>query len=82
MNRESGERMFKGIKNNSFFYFVHSYYGKPKSNDGVAAKTDYGIPFCSAVLKGNVWGCQFHPEKSGEDGLKLLGNFVREVGKC
>lgn len=74
--------MFKGIKDNSYFYFVHSYYCVPKAEDVVAAKTSYGINFCSAVAKDNYWASQFHPEKSGANGLKLLSNFVDKVKKC
>lgn len=76
------KKMFKGIPDGSWFYFVHSYYGKPESRKAVAATTEYGIPFCSAVVIGNAWACQFHPEKSGANGLKLLKNFVEEVKKC
>ena len=84
INKENkfSKEMFKGIKNNSYFYFVHSYYCVPKSYDVVAAKTSYGIDFCSAVAKGNYWASQFHPEKSGANGLKLLANFVDKVKKC
>lgn len=74
--------MFRGIPDRSFFYFVHSYYGKPRHRAMVAATTDYGKTFCSAVAYGRVWGCQFHPEKSGTIGLRLLTNFVREVKTC
>jgi glutamine amidotransferase len=73
--------MFKGIKDGSYFYFVHSYYGVPKDNKAVAGTTDYGFEFCSAVEKDNIWACQFHPEKSGETGIKLLKNFVGAVKK-
>ncbi len=81
---KSGEsdRMFKNIPENSFFYFVHSYYGMPDDEKFVAGTTRYGIKFCSSLIREKVWACQFHPEKSGENGLKLLRNFVNEVGKC
>ncbi len=78
---ELRKTMFKGIPDNSYFYFVHSFYAEPGSRDAVAGMTGYGIPFCSAVALGPTWGCQFHPEKSGEKGLKLLENFLREVNK-
>ena len=74
-------RMFKGIPDNSYFYFVHSFYGKPKEGKAVAGKTEYGIPFCAAVASGRTWACQFHPEKSGSKGLRLLKNFVEEAKK-
>jgi glutamine amidotransferase len=61
----------------SYFYFVHSYHVVPQDPTVVAARTTYGIPFCSAIVAGSVWGTQFHPEKSGELGLRLLRNFVR-----
>ncbi len=69
-------KVFKGIPDGSYFYFVHSYYVEPENKDVIAATTDYGREFVSAVNKENVWGVQFHPEKSGELGLKILENFV------
>lgn len=75
-------KMFKGVPNKSYFYFVHSYYGVPKGSDFVASSTDYGIEFCSSVIKDNIWAFQFHPEKSSTLGLKILKNFVSEVKKC
>jgi glutamine amidotransferase len=66
--------IFKGIENNSFVYFVHSYY-MPK-NQNTIATTDYGISYSSVVLKNNFIGVQFHPEKSGPVGAKLLKNFI------
>ena len=78
----AGKTMFKGIPNDSYFYFVHSYYGVPEEKDAAAGSTVYGAKFCSAVIKDKVWGCQFHPEKSGRNGIKLLSNFIAEAGKC
>lgn len=69
--------LFKGIKNGSFFYFVHSYFGTPKDKSAIAAKTAYGPSFCSAVWKDNVYATQFHPEKSQGLGLKLIENFIK-----
>ena len=57
-------------------YFVHSYYVKPKDKDIVLTTTDYGGEFVSGIAAGNVFGLQFHPEKSQELGLKILRNFV------
>ena len=74
--------MFKGIPQNTYFYFVHSYYGIPKKKADTAGTTVYGIPFCAAVVRGNVWGCQFHPEKSSTMGLQLLKNFVQKANVC
>lgn len=69
--------LFDGIPQKSWFYFVHSYY--PVPNEPVAiAVTDYGnIEFASVIFKDNITGCQFHPEKSGKIGLKLIENFVK-----
>ena len=66
-----------GVPSNSYFYFVHSYYADPKERSLVAGTTDYGVRFCSAVARGNLVAVQFHPEKSGSQGLKLYQNFVR-----
>lgn len=67
-------KLFKGIEDNSFFYFAHSYY-IPKNELTVATST-HGVEFTSALEKNNFYGVQFHPEKSGEAGLKLLKNFI------
>ncbi|MCX6798996.1 MAG: imidazole glycerol phosphate synthase subunit HisH [Candidatus Diapherotrites archaeon] len=71
-----GKRLFKGVADKSFAYFVHSYYAAPGDESVVAAETEYGLRYCSALQRGNVFACQFHPEKSGEIGLKILKNFV------
>lgn len=70
------EKIFKGVKDNSFVYFMHSFYVNPSDSAVMVAQTDYGINFCSAVEMKNVFGVQFHPEKSGEVGLKILKNFM------
>ena len=70
-------RIFKGVPDGSYFYFVHSYYVKPEDKKVVLATTDYGIDFASGVASRNVYGLQFHPEKSQALGLKILKNFVR-----
>ena len=69
--------LFQGIDDNSFFYFVHSYYVIPKEKDIIAATTDYGGSFTSMVWKGNIYAVQFHPEKSQENGIRFLENFIR-----
>jgi len=74
--------IFKGIPDNSYFYFVHSYYAVPDDKKITAGSTVYGSEFCSAIEKDNIWACQFHPEKSGATGIKLLKNFINEVTKC
>ncbi len=68
-------RLFEGIHDNCYVYFVHSYYLKAKEDEIVKAKTDYVVDIHASVEKGNVFACQFHPEKSSEVGLKILKNF-------
>ena len=68
--------LFNGIKENAYFYFVHSYYVTPKDKGIVAGTTDYAVRFASAVFRDNIYAVQFHPEKSQETGLKMLKNFV------
>jgi glutamine amidotransferase len=70
-----GSRLFAGLPDGTRFYFVHSYAPEP-DGEGVAAVCDHGGRFAAAVEAGNLFGTQFHPEKSGHAGLKLLGNFV------
>ncbi|MBR4344818.1 MAG: imidazole glycerol phosphate synthase subunit HisH [Lachnospiraceae bacterium] len=68
-------KLFKGISEGSFVYFVHSFYLNAQNRDDVASTTEYGILFDSAVERDNIFGCQFHPEKSGDIGMALLKNF-------
>jgi len=68
--------LLKNIADNSYVYFCHSYYPKPGNENIIAATTDYGIDFSSLVWQDNVYGVQFHPEKSQKTGLKMLENFV------
>ena len=72
----SAGRLFKGIQENSYVYFVHSYYLKAEEENIVAAATEYGTYIHASVEKGNVFACQVHPEKSSEVGLKILQNFI------
>lgn len=67
--------IFKGLEEGVHVYFVHSYCGQTRRKEDTAAVTDYGGPVLAAVHSGNVYGCQFHPEKSGEAGLRILKNF-------
>lgn len=67
--------IFENVNNGEYVYFVHSYYAADCENS-VTAVSDYGAPLTAAVQSGNVFGCQFHPEKSGETGLKILRSFV------
>lgn len=74
--------LFAGIASNSPFYFVHSYVAEPADSDLVLACTDYGTRFASAAGRGNVFGIQFHPEKSSSLGLRILANFWRLASRC
>ena len=69
-------RLYKGIPENSYVYFVHSYYLQAKEPEIVKAATEYGTYIHASVEKGNVFACQFHPEKSSSVGLKILQNFI------
>ncbi|MCR5262418.1 MAG: imidazole glycerol phosphate synthase subunit HisH [Clostridiales bacterium] len=68
--------LFSGIEEPVYAYFVHSFKAVPDNGSDIAASTRYGEPITAAVHKGNVWGTQFHPEKSGEKGLMMLKNFA------
>jgi glutamine amidotransferase len=71
--------ILSGIPQNSYFYFVHSYYALPEGNASVATTTEYdGFSFTSAIVKDNIFACQFHPEKSQAMGLTLLSNFAKQ----
>ena len=67
--------LFRGLPQGAWVYFVHSYCAVPEREEDVIARTDYGASVVAAVRRGNVYGCQFHPEKSGEVGLQILKNF-------
>ena len=69
-------KLFKGLPENSYVYFVHSYYLAAEEETIVAATTEYGTLIHASVEKGNVFACQFHPEKSSDVGLKILQNFI------
>ena len=69
----------EGIGSGRFFYFVHSYYVVPEEKRWVSTLTEYGAPFASSLWKENLFATQFHPEKSQEDGLKILENFVKRL---
>ena len=78
IKQDSG--IFKDVPNNSYVYFVHSYYLKAETTSDIAAVTNYGIDFHSAVGRGNIFATQFHPEKSGDVGLQILRNFTLTEG--
>jgi glutamine amidotransferase len=69
--------VFNGVPDSANFYFVHSYYVEPDDKSLVAGETEYGIAMCSVVIRDNLVATQFHPEKSGKDGLKIYDNFIR-----
>ncbi len=69
-------RLFEGVKEGSFVYFVHSYYLEAKDRNIVKAQIEYGVRIDASVEKDNVFACQFHPEKSSAEGLKILKNFL------
>ena len=72
--------IFEGIPDDSYFYFVHSYYPLPDDEDVVIGETEYGVTFASVLARDNVVATQFHPEKSGEMGLRMYANFLAQVG--
>ncbi len=80
LNITKDNELFKYINNGDFVYFVHSYYGK-NCLDNTIATTKYGTTITAAVAKDNVYGCQFHPEKSGRVGLEILRAFCETGGK-
>ncbi|MBI2288112.1 MAG: imidazole glycerol phosphate synthase subunit HisH [Chloroflexi bacterium] len=69
--------VFANIPDKAYFYFVHSYYVEPEDTSLVAGETEYGLPICSVIARGNLVATQFHPEKSGELGLKMYDNFIK-----
>ena len=75
--RNSSDPIWKGIKTSTHFYFVHSYYPEPLESNSVSSITSYGLEFASSVRCGNIFGTQFHPEKSQTAGLKLISNFLK-----
>ncbi len=76
LHLQNGGRLFHNIEENADVYFVHSYYLKAKDEEIVKATTDYSTHIHASVEKGNVFACQFHPEKSSDVGLQILKNFV------
>lgn len=78
---QNADPLFRGIPDDTDFYFVHSYAFAPKESVDVLATTDYGISVTAAVRRGHVWGTQFHPEKSSRAGFRLLKNFI-EGASC
>lgn len=71
--------LWDGLDDMSDVYFCHSFYAKPKDPSVIIAETQYGMTYCSAVCKNNIFGVQFHPEKSQTVGLKILENFINQT---
>jgi glutamine amidotransferase len=69
--------LFDGIPDEANFYFVHSYYADPDDSSVVAGTTEYGVSICSVLIRGNLVASQFHPEKSGDHGLRMYANFLQ-----
>ena len=74
---KEGSRLFKGLPDNPYVYFVHSYYLQAEDEEIVKATTQYSTCIHASVEKGNVFACQFHPEKSGSVGEVILKNFLK-----
>jgi imidazole glycerol-phosphate synthase subunit HisH len=79
LNMVQSNELFDGIAEGTYVYFVHSLYPIPKDKKIVCTTTEYGTTFTSAIASKNIYGTQFHPEKSGDIGLKILKNFVKTV---
>jgi glutamine amidotransferase len=77
VKRVKDHPIFNGVSTESYFYFVHSYFPEPANPYDIIGETEYGITFASAIGRDNIVGVQFHPEKSGPDGLKLYDNFMK-----
>ena len=69
--------IFEGVGDGSYFYFVHSYYPRPADPEVVIGETEYGVNFASVIARDNIVATQFHPEKSGEAGLRMYANFLK-----
>ncbi len=72
--------LLAGVADGAYTYFVHSYYCDPACPDDVLTTTDYGFEYASMVRRGNIWGAQFHPEKSQQVGIQILKNFLSVAG--
>lgn len=79
LNIVKSNELFDGIPDETYVYFVHSLYPVPEDQNTVCTKTEYGVSFTSSVARKNVYGTQFHPEKSGDVGIQILKNFAKTV---
>ena len=77
LNIRGEPSLLAGLDERSYAYFVHSYYCAPSEGDTVIGSVDYGIDFAAIVQRDNIYGVQFHPEKSQSTGLRILSNFLR-----
>lgn len=77
--RSNVKRLFEGIPDKSYFYFINSYYCEPEDKNIIAGTTGYGGDFCSVFIEKNICGVQFHPEKSGKSGFQLLLNYFQNT---
>lgn len=80
VSSRGGCPLWDGMPADPYFYFVHSYVCRPDDERVIAGETEYGVTFCSAVASGSLWGTQFHPERSGKAGLRLIANFIAACG--
>ena len=80
VRQKTAHAIFDGIADESYFYFVHSYYPQPDDDSVVIGETEYGVTFASVLARDNIVATQFHPEKSGDAGLRMYANFLRSAG--
>ena len=80
VSKKNNHIIWNNIEDESYFYFVHSYFVEPKNKNSILGQTSYGIEFVSAIYRDNIVAVQFHPEKSSRTGLKFLENFINWDG--
>jgi imidazole glycerol-phosphate synthase subunit HisH len=76
VHQSRAHALWEGVPDQSYFYFVHSYYARPANADESVGETEYGVRFTSAIARDNIFATQFHPEKSAQAGLQIYRNFV------
>ena len=77
LKQRTSHPIFRGIPDEADFYFTHSFYAEPEDESVMAGTTSYGLPMCSMIIKDSLIATQFHPEKSGEYGLRMYANFLK-----